>query len=67
MLPLAHAELFVAAAGGFGSAEQVLKGGVHMAATEVAAEPLVRQEVRKQYQVRRPGEEGGGPRRSCLR
>lgn len=38
--------------GGFSSVETVVRGGIHMAATEIAAEPLVRQEVRKQYKVR---------------
>jgi hypothetical protein len=50
--PLEYCEQFVSQSGGFSSAEAVFKGGRHMAATEIAAEPLVRQEVRKQYQVR---------------
>jgi hypothetical protein len=49
--PLAYCEQFVSQSGGFSSPEAVFKGGRHMAATEIAAEPLVRQEVRKQYQV----------------
>ena len=50
--PLEHSASFVAAAGGFSTPEGVLKGGCHVAATQIAAEPLVRQEVRKQYEVR---------------
>ncbi|PSC69358.1 transcription elongation factor SPT6 [Micractinium conductrix] len=48
--PLEHSASFVAAAGGFSTPEGVLKGGCHVAATQIAAEPLVRQEVRKQYE-----------------
>lgn len=49
--PLTHAQQFVSEAGGFSRPEAVVKAGRHMAATEIAAEPLVRQVVRKQYQV----------------
>lgn len=51
MDPLTHAQQFVSEAGGFSRPEAVVKAGRHMAATEIAAEPLVRQVVRKQYQV----------------
>lgn len=50
--PLAFAEQFVTDSGGFSRPEAVVKAGRHMAAIEVAAEPLVRQAVRKHYQVR---------------
>ncbi|PRW45415.1 transcription elongation factor SPT6 isoform A [Chlorella sorokiniana] len=48
--PLTHAQQFVSEGGGFARPEAVVKAGRHMAATEIAAEPLVRQVVRKHYQ-----------------
>lgn len=41
----------MAAAGGFSTPDAVQKGGCRVAAMQIAAEPLLRQEVRKQYQV----------------
>ena len=49
--PAEHSQRFVAAAGGFSTPDAVQKGGCHVAAMQIAAEPLLRQEVRKQYQV----------------
>ncbi len=49
--PAEHSEKFVAAAGGFSTPDAVQKGGCHVAAMQIAAEPLLRQEVRRQYQV----------------
>lgn len=49
--PEQHAAQYVAPSGGFPTAGTVVKGGCYMAAAEIAAEPLIRQEVRKQYQV----------------
>lgn len=43
---------FVTPSGVFSSPEGALKGGRLVAAAEIAAEPLLRQEVRKQYQAR---------------
>ncbi|EFN54675.1 hypothetical protein CHLNCDRAFT_58171 [Chlorella variabilis] len=48
--PEQHAAQYVAPSGGFPTAGTVVKGGCYMAAAEIAAEPLIRQEVRKQYQ-----------------
>lgn len=48
--PAEHSQRFVAAAGGFSTPDAVQKGGCHVAAMQIAAEPLLRQEVRKQYQ-----------------
>ncbi|KAL4442498.1 hypothetical protein ABPG77_005082 [Micractinium sp. CCAP 211/92] len=48
--PAEHSEKFVAAAGGFSTPDAVQKGGCHVAAMQIAAEPLLRQEVRRQYQ-----------------
>ncbi|KAL4440493.1 hypothetical protein ABPG75_003494 [Micractinium tetrahymenae] len=50
VLPAEHSERFVAHAGGFASPISVQKGACHVAAMQIAAEPLLRQEVRKQYQ-----------------
>jgi len=50
-LPREHSEQFAAAGSGFSDVEAVLKAGIRVAATQIAAEPLVRQEVRKQYEV----------------
>ncbi|KAL4447813.1 hypothetical protein ABPG75_005032 [Micractinium tetrahymenae] len=49
VLPAEHSEKFVAP-GGFSTPDAVQRGGCHVAAMQIAAEPLLRQEVRKQYQ-----------------